>query len=88
MSTELKEQPAQTKQLTIKQHLMSDGLKAQIVAASRQLIVREAGDGHAIEFAGNRRDGDATYAGVEFDGPQSPEIEAVLAEHSDRVTDI
>lgn len=33
MSTELKEQPAQTKQLTIKQHLMSDGLKAQIAAA-------------------------------------------------------
>ena len=33
MSTELKEQPAQTKQLTIKQHLMSDGLRNQIAAA-------------------------------------------------------
>lgn len=33
MSTELKEQSAQPKQLTIKQHLMSDGLKAQIAAA-------------------------------------------------------
>lgn len=33
MSTELKEQPAQKTQLTIRQHLMSDGLKAQIAAA-------------------------------------------------------
>ena len=32
MSTELKEQPVKT-QLTIRQHLMSDGLKAQIAAA-------------------------------------------------------
>ena len=62
--------------------------QAAIAAASRQLIVREAGDGHAIEFTGARRDGDGTYPGVEFNGSQSPEIEAVLAEHSDRVTDI
>lgn len=33
MSTELKEQPSQKTQLTIRQHLMSDGLKAQIAAA-------------------------------------------------------
>jgi|688.fasta_scaffold476695_2 hypothetical protein len=61
---------------------------AALQAASRELIVREAGDGHAIEVIGSRRDGDATYAGVEFCGPQSPEIEAVLMEHADRVTHI
>ena len=68
--------------------LYGDLRRAAIAAASRQLIVREAGDGHAIEVVGSRRDGDATYAGVEFNGPQSPEIEAVLAEHADRVTHI
>ena len=68
--------------------LCGDLRQAAIAAASRQLIVREAGDGHAIEVIGSRRDGDATYAGVEFNGPQSPEIEAVLAEHADRVTHI
>lgn len=68
--------------------LYGDLRRAAIAAASRQLIIYEAGDGHAIEAIGSRCDGDATYAGVEFDGPQSPEIEAVLAEHADRVTHI
>ena len=66
--------------------LFGDLRRAAIAAASRQLTIKEAGDGHAIEYRGQRRDGDGTYPGVEFCGLQSPEIEAVLAEHADRVT--
>jgi len=68
--------------------LWGDLRRAAIAAASRQLIVRESSDGHAIEVRGNRREGDGSYAGVEFGGPQSPEIEAVLAQYADRVTEL
>ena len=61
--------------------IWGDLRRAAEAAASRRIIVREASDGHAIEWTGPRRDGDATYAGLEFTGVHSPEIEAVLLEH-------
>ena len=61
--------------------IWGDLRRAAEAAATRRLIVREASDGHAIEWTGPRRDGDATYVGLEFAGVQSTEIELILAAH-------
>jgi hypothetical protein len=58
-------------------------------SATRRTLIYDTPDDsvpygwRAVERSPNyrRREGDGTYPGLVFDGPQSPEIEAVLADH-------